>query len=110
MKLKLGMYPRTQLENNRCEDGLTVIEAVHKEQLRVREKNCHIVIGFWKSLIARHRLVGGVTDALEAPTQEEKVLQTLDAALKAAHCSNPAQKTSAPLVRLLSYLGVINAT
>ena len=51
VKLKLGMYPKTQLENNRCSENLTVVEAVHREQIRVKKKGGHIVIGFWQSLI-----------------------------------------------------------
>ena len=55
-------------------------------------------------------MVGGVTDALAAPDKPEKVSPQLDAALRVAHCSNPAQKSAAPLVRLLGYFGQANGT
>ena len=111
VSLKLGMYPKSQLENNRGpETNATVTEAVHTEQLRVKALRQHINASFWTGIIVRHRLCGSVTDALEAPSVEEKVSPSLNSAIAAAHCSNPAQKTSAPLVRVLQYFGPVNGT
>ena len=42
------------------------------------------------------------------PEQGEKINRQLDAALKAAHHSNPAMKTATPLKRMMSYMGPIN--
>ena len=106
--MTLGMHSRQQLENNRDEDGNNVFEAVHHEQVRVREEKKHITVQFWNGLIDRHRLTGGVCDHLAPPSRENKINRQLDAALKAAHHSNPAMKTATPLKRMMSYMGPIN--
>lgn len=105
---KLGMYSQQQLENNRDEDGNNVIEAVLKEQARMREEQKHMTVQFWCTLIDRHRLTGGVCDQLAPPEKAETISRQLDAALKAAHHSNPAMKSATPLKRMLPYMRTIN--
>ena len=103
MTLKLGMFDKRQVEENRDEDGTRIIAAVKNMQKEVKAVGRHIPLSFWSNLISRHKLVGSIHDSLEAPTDQEPVSPKLDAAVKAAHNPNPAVRSAAPLMRILAY-------
>ena len=110
IKLKLGMYPASQVNGNLDEDGRTIDQNVKREFKKLKGAAKHLSLPFWNSLIEKHKLTGHIAQSLLPPENPEKVDRDLDAALKACHCSNPAARTSAKFVRLLEYMPLVNKT
>ena len=110
IKLKLGMFPAEQLRNNVDDQKKSLFENVKAEQARVKQAKKHMTLGFWQGLISSHHLVGNVCHDMVGPLEEEVVSKTLDNCIRQAHIANPAQKTSLPLVRHLSFMQRPNAT
>ena len=110
IKLKLGAFPASQVEKNKDANGEYVHALVVRELQLLRPVRKHIPLSFWEKVIKRFSLHGGFASALDCPTEEQNVGKELKVALAAAHCSNPAQKSSAQLVRWLQYSSAPNHT
>ena len=70
---------------------------VVRELERLRPLRKHVALSFWLNIVKDHTLHGSMCNSLKAPQEEERVAKELNASLKLAHCSNPAQKTSSKL-------------
>ena len=110
LRLKLGMFPQSQVDNNANSQGLTPVMMVKKELRRLKPAKLHIALSFWTSVVKECKLTGTLCDGLVAPVDDEEVGKPLDSALREAHCSNPAQKSCSRLLQLLEYLGPCNRT
>ena len=95
MQLKLGMYPRAQLEQHLNSSGKNIASAIKGEIYRLRGSRLHMPLQFWKDMIIDHRLSGCLMDGLQKPQQSEKVNKDVDLALKEAHHENPSKKSCA---------------
>ena len=67
MQLKLGMFPRRQLDHNRNSRGENVPTAIKAEIYRLRPSGGHIAMTFWKDMIIEHRPSGSLMDGLQKP-------------------------------------------
>ena len=103
IRLKLGMYPRSQIDGNVDDDGKTIDCKVKDNIRQLRGTKRHIPVVFWRELIVEHHLSREVCGQLKAPEAREAVDKDLDAALKAAHHDNPALKTNDKITRWLDW-------
>ena len=110
VRLKLGMYPASQLDGNEDEDGNLIEDVVVRELRKMKANKKHLSQGFWKSLIVRHKLSGMTSDSLVQPTVAEGFSRELDAALKLCHEANPARRSCTRLQRYLKYTDTMNST
>ena len=110
MQLKLGMYPRAQLEQHLNSSGKNIASAIKGEIYRLRGSRRHMPLQFWNDMIIDHRLSGCFMDWLQKPQQSEKVNKDLDLSLKEAHHENPAKKSCVRLVRYLQHADAMTET
>ena len=110
MQLKLGMYPRAQLEQHLNSSGKNIASAIKGELYRLWGSRRHMPLQFWKDMIIDHRLSGCLMDGLQKPQQSQKVNKDLDLALEEAHHENPAKKSCVRLIRYLQHTDAMNET
>ena len=110
VKLKLSCFPASQVRGNKNKDGKLIYEMVVAELMRLKPQRKHIALAFWQEIIKDHNLHGGFSSTLAVPEADEIVSKELNMALQVAHNSNPAQTTSAKLLRYLEYAPKSNHT
>ena len=110
VKLKLFCLPASQVRGNKNKDGKLIHEMVVAELMRLKPQRKHIALAFWQEIIKDHNLHGGFSSTLAVPEADEIVSKELNMALQVAHMSNPAQKTSAKLLRCLEFAPKPNHT
>ena len=103
IRLKLGMFPRSQIDGNVDDAGKTIDTKVKEKIRALRGTRRHIPVAFWRELIVEHRLSGNLCGQLKPPEDREAVDKDLDAALKAAHHDNPALKSNDKITRWLEW-------
>ena len=109
IKLKLGMFPMSQIENNTL-DGKHIPETVKSKVAECKLAKKHIPLTFWTQLISDFKLKGSITEALAVPVEAEVVNPHLDAGMKVAHSANPAARSCEKLVRFLEFSPGLNRT
>ena len=110
IKLKLGHFPSSQVACNKDKDRRLIHPKVVDELMRLRPMRRDVSLEFWGNIIKEHNLHGGVASDLPLPAEEEVVNKELNSSLAACHCSNPAAKSSAKLLRWLAYAPAPNRT
>ena len=98
IKLNLSCYPKQQVDNNKNRDGDLIHPVVVRELERLCPLRKHVALSFWTQTVKDHNLQGSMCGYLKAPQEEEQVAKELNASLRLAHCSNPAQKTAFKLL------------
>ena len=99
IRLKFGMYPRSQIDGNVDDDGKTIDCKVKDKIRQLRGTKRHIPVVGWRQFIVEHHLSREVCGQFKVPEAREAVDKDLDAALKAAHHDNPALKTNDQICR-----------
>ena len=110
IKLKLGMYPKKQIDGNLDAEQRTIDQNVAREFKKMKGSKKHLTLAFWNSLIENHKLTGNIAESLPMPQNPEKVDKDLDSALRQCHAANPAARSATRLVSLLEYLPLVNET
>ena len=64
LKLKLHMFPQSQIDGNLNENRETALQAVKKELHKLKAGKKHLPQAFWTGLIQRHKLTGSVSQSL----------------------------------------------
>ena len=67
IRLKLGMYPRSQIDGNVDDDGKTIDYKVKEKIRQLRGTKRHIPVAFWRELILEHHLTGAMSGQLRPP-------------------------------------------
>ena len=110
VRLKLGMFPRHQIDTNVDDNGDLIEKKVLIKLRSLRGTKKHIPLSFWQSIIADHKLTKEILAGLAEPAQKELVNKNLDSALRACHHENPAARNSRQLIRHLEWSGPMNQT
>ena len=110
IKIKLGQLPKTQIANNKDAKGQSLHSRVLAELQRLKPLGKHIGLDFWHQLIVEHNLVGGFASELPPPPASEVVDKELNLALSLCHDRNPAARSTAKLLRWMSYAAPPNRT
>ena len=110
LKLKLGHFPKVQVEQNVDDDGCTAAQNVKRELSRLKNGKKHLALAFWSGLIKKLKLTGSVAQTIPDPSAEEPVRRELDQALRLCHHANPATRSCARVQRFLQYADSLNET
>ena len=110
IRLKLGAFPASQVANNKDKDGRNIEVKVIEALMKLRPLKKHLSVDFWATVIKDHQLRGGWASDLPPPTEEETVDKELNASLAQCHCSNPALKSPAKILRWMAYANLVNRT
>ena len=78
-RLKLGMYPRHQVDNNVDENGDNIDTVVRRKFYELRGTRKHMSNSFSRSIVVSHHLSSDILAGLERPDKPEKVNKDLDA-------------------------------
>ena len=103
IRLKLGMYPRAQIDNHVDAQGVSIDQKVQCKVRELRGSRAHIPVSFWRSIVVDHALTREISSTLKPPEVREEVDRELDKALKLCHHDNPAMKSTEALTRLLTW-------
>ena len=98
-KTEVGRFSASQVANNKGKDGRNIEVKVIEALMKLRPLKKHLSVEFWATVIKDHQLRGSWASDLPPPTEEETVDKELDASLAQCHCSNPALKSPAKILK-----------
>ena len=110
VRLKLGCYPRVQVDNNCNADGDDIATVVRRKIHELRGTRKHIPWSFWQQIVKDHHLTGELLAGLAVPPDPENVNKDLDDALNIAHNPNPAARSAEKILRMLEWSEPMNRT
>ena len=110
VKLKLGHFPKSQVERNRDSSGRHILPKVIAELQRLKPLKGYIKQEYWHALIRDHNLSGGFASDLPQAQTEQVVDKDLNNFLSLCHEPNPAARSCSKLLRWLSYAKGVNQT